>query len=131
MLLAASRADCALQLNSARSALARDEFLPASARLHFRERAYHLASQRPCASAVGVSFAARYDVYRTTTSLGEYCSLACGNLLRAATDLARDARCGHCSVEGIRNAEGLRALPTHPCQSGTGRSSFLGVPGHG
>ena len=69
---ATSRAVCALRLHSARSALALDEFLPASTRLVFREREYHLMSRRPCTSAAGMSLAARYDVYRTATALGEY-----------------------------------------------------------
>ena len=62
-----------------------------------------------------MSHAARYDVYRAATTLDEYHSHDCGNHLRAAMDIARDVRCGHCSVGGIRTAEGLRAayLSTH------------------
>ena len=93
--LATSHADRSLRLDYSRSALLRDVSLPAPTRLCFRVGAYHLGSRRPCPSAAGLNLAARYDVLRSATSLGEYCSLNCADPKPAALDTARDVRCGH------------------------------------
>ena len=78
--------------------------------LCFRVGAYHLESRRPCPSAAGLNRTARYDVYRSATSLGEYQSPNCVDPQRAALDTARDVRCGHCTIDGIGSTVGLRAV---------------------
>ena len=95
--------------------LPRGENLPISAQLRFRVCAYELESRRPCASAFNLSCAARYDMYRFAAALGEYHSLNCADLHCAAVDIARNARCGHCTIDSTCSAGRLRAvyLPAH------------------
>ena len=107
--------DCSLHQDSPETALPRGGYLPALARLRFRVCAYHLGSRRPCASAAGLTRAARYSAHRSAATLGEYHSPNCADIRRAAMDIARDVRCGYCTIGGIYTAKVLRAvyLSTH------------------